>query len=445
MHSLEQLHRGELAGITRLDLACDLTEFPEAIFSLADSLEVLNLSGNQLSRLPADLPRLHKLRVLFCSDNNFTDVPAVLGQCPQLEMVGFKANQIRHLPAGALPAKLRWLILTDNQLEQLPEALGQCQHLQKLMLAGNRLRELPASLAHCHNLELLRIAANQLDALPQWLLQLPRLSWLAYAGNPFCDRLEAASLRHHPLRSIPWQQLQLGARLGEGASGVIQQATWQTEQGPAQQIAVKLFKGAVTSDGLPHSEMSACIAAGQHANLIGLHGQLGDHPQGTPGLLLELIDSSFSPLAGPPSLSSCTRDCYAEERQFNLSSALRIAHGMASAAAHLHAQGINHGDFYAHNILRNDSGDCLLGDFGAASFTDLNNPAEAQALQRLEVRAFACLLEELLQRCPLSAAQQASGQALWNLQQACASADTQHRPLFAEITTQLHALQTAVA
>lgn len=445
MHSLEQLHRGELAGITRLDLACDLTKFPEAIFSLADSLEVLNLSGNQLSSLPADLPRLHKLRVLFCSDNTFTEVPAVLGQCPQLEMVGFKANQIRHLPAGALPAKLRWLILTDNQLEQLPEALGQCQHLQKLMLAGNRLRELPASLAHCLNLELLRIAANQLDALPQWLLQLPRLSWLAYAGNPFCDRLEAASLRQHPLRSIAWQQLQLGARLGEGASGVIQQATWQAEQGPARQIAVKLFKGAVTSDGLPHSEMSAYIAAGQHANLIGLHGQLGDHPQGTPGLLLELIDPSFRPLAGPPSLSSCTRDCYAEDSQFNLTSALRIAHGMASAAAHLHAQGISHGDFYAHNILRNDSGDCLLGDFGAASFTDLNNPAEAQALQRLEVRAFACLLEELLQRCPLSAAQQASGQALWNLQQACASADTQHRPLFAEITAQLHALQTAVA
>ena len=445
MHSLEQLHRGELAGITRLDLACDLTEFPEAIFSLADTLEILNLSGNQLSSLPADLPRLHKLRVLFCSDNTFTEVPAVLGQCPQLEMVGFKANQIRHLPAAALPAKLRWLILTDNQLEQLPEALGQCQPLQKLMLAGNRLRELPASLAHCHNLELLRIAANQLDALPQWLLQLPRLSWLAYAGNPFCDRLEAASLRQHPLRSIAWQQLQLGARLGEGASGVIQQATWQAEQGPAQQIAVKLFKGAVTSDGLPHSEMSACIAAGQHANLIGLHGQLGDHPQGTPGLLLELIDPSFSPLAGPPSLSSCTRDCYAEDSQFNLTSALRIAHGMASAAAHLHAQGINHGDFYAHNILRNDSGDCLLGDFGAASFTDLNNPAEAQALQRLEVRAFACLLEELLQRCPLSAAQQASGQALWSLQQACASTDTRSRPLFAEITAQLHALQTAEA
>ncbi len=444
MHSLEQLQRGELAGITRLDLSADLDEFPEAIFSLADSLEVLNLSGNQLSSLPADLPRLHKLRVLFCSDNRFSAVPAVLGQCPQLEMIGFKANQIRHLPAAALPAKLRWLILTDNQLEQLPSELGQCRQLQKLMLAGNHLRELPASLAQCVNLELLRIAANQLDALPQWLLQLPRLSWLAYAGNPFCDRLEAASLRQHPLRTIAWSQLRLGVRLGEGASGVIQQATWQSEQGPAQQIAVKLFKGAVTSDGLPHSEMSACIAAGQHANLIGLLGQLSEHPQATPGLLLELIEPSFRPLAGPPSLNSCTRDCYAEDECFSLPHALRIAHGIAAAAAHLHAQGINHGDLYGHNILRNDVGSCLLGDFGAASFTDLSNPSAAQALQRLEVRAFACLLEELLERCPLTDAQGQSDQPLWALQRACASTENLSRPLFAEIVTLLqHALQLA--
>ena len=34
MHSLEQLRRGELAGIRRLDLAADLSEFPEEIFAL---------------------------------------------------------------------------------------------------------------------------------------------------------------------------------------------------------------------------------------------------------------------------------------------------------------------------------------------------------------------------------------------------------------------------
>ena len=127
MHSLEQLRRGELAGITRLDLAADLDEFPREIFDLADSLEVLNLSGNRLTALPHDLARLHRLKVLFCSDNPFEALPEALGDCPQLEMVGFKANRIRQVPAAALPARLRWLILTDNRVEALPaemERLG---------------------------------------------------------------------------------------------------------------------------------------------------------------------------------------------------------------------------------------------------------------------------------------------------------------------------------
>ena len=120
------LRSGKLAGITRLDLSCGLSEFPPEIFELADTLEILNLSGNALSSLPDDLPRLKKLRVIFCSDNQFTEVPEVLGRCDGLEMVGFKANQISHLSAASLTRALRWLILTDNQLSTLPAELGRC-------------------------------------------------------------------------------------------------------------------------------------------------------------------------------------------------------------------------------------------------------------------------------------------------------------------------------
>ena len=114
MHSLEALRAGKLAGIKRLDLSCGLTEFPREIFALADSLEVLNLSGNALQHLPDDLHRLKRLRVLFGSDNLFTELPECIGQCRELQIVGFKANQIQHVPAQALPPQLRWLILTDN-------------------------------------------------------------------------------------------------------------------------------------------------------------------------------------------------------------------------------------------------------------------------------------------------------------------------------------------
>lgn len=438
MHTLAQLRAGQLHGLKRLDLSEGLTEFPREIFNLADTLEILNLSGNALASLPDDLPRLHQLRILFCSDNQFTEMPAVLGQCPQLSMVGFKANQIRTLPAAAFPPALRWLILTDNQLEALPAEIGSCTQLQKLMLAGNRLMALPESLVNCTKLELLRIAANHLTELPAWLLALPRLSWLAYAGNPFGQPAEAAAVAKHPIGSIDWRELRIEQQLGEGASGVIYRARRQNP-GPAE-VAVKLFKGAVTSDGLPHSEMAACISAATHPHLIAVLGKIAHHPAEAEGLVLELIDPAFGNLAGPPSFNTCTRDVYAPNTTFRLETALRIATGIASAAAHLHAQGIMHGDLYAHNILNTPAGEALLGDFGAACFFAPEDTEVATALQQLEVRAFGCLLEELLERCPEADTAPAAGTALWDLQRRCVQEQVAARPLFAEIRTALAGL-----
>ena len=83
---------------------------------------------------------------------------------------------------------------------------------------------------------------------------------------------------------------------------------------------------------------------------------------------------------------------------------------MAAAARHLHEQGILHGDLYAHNLLyslqpamphssQEAPGRVLLGDFGAASCYDRADEVLAGRLERLEVRAFGCLLAELLARC----------------------------------------------
>lgn len=433
MHTLEALRAGELVGIKRLDLAADLTEFPAEIFDLADSLEVLNLSGNRLRDLPQDLTRLHKLRIIFCSDNRFTHVPEVLGQCTNLEMVGFKANQIAHLSAKALPPKLRWLILTDNRLQQLPAEMGACTNLQKLMLSGNRLQELPAELVACTRLELLRIAANRFERLPDWLLRLPRLAWLAYAGNPFSDAIEKEAMASLAIEHIDWHTLDVQHTLGEGASGIIYRAHRTTEQG-VHPVAVKVFKGAVTSDGLPHSEKSACLVAGEHPSLIPVHGRLHGHPADAIGMVMPLIEPSFINLAGPPSLESCTRDIYASETRFTFEQLMGIARGVASAAAHLHAKGVMHGDLYAHNILWNEKGDCLLGDFGAASFLPTRDDSLRHGLQRIEVRAFACLLEELQARCDVSS------DALRDLQIRCARHEVEARPSFDEIARELASL-----
>lgn len=427
MHTLAQLKAGQLAGITRLDLSCGLTEFPREIFELADSLEILNLSGNALSQLPDDLHRLPHLRVLFCSDNRFTELPASLGQCAKLSMIGFKANQISHVPAAALPPLLRWLILTDNRISQLPDELGKRPLLQKLMLAGNQLSHLPASLANCHNLELLRIASNRFTQLPDWLLALPSLTWLAYAGNPVEMAVDVTADDATP--NIPWSELELAEVLGEGASGIIRKALWKPS---GQPVAVKLYKGTITSDGSPLHEMQACIAAGLHPNLIKVQGRVVGHPDEPAALVMDLIDPSYRNLAALPSLASCTRDIYEPDTRFSLEVALRMARGIASVAAHLHRHGITHGDLYGHNILWNAAGDCLLGDFGAASFHATADSVETRALQQIEVRAFGILLGELLERVD----EQVSDE-LVALQIRCCQPDVLARPGFDEITLTL--------
>jgi hypothetical protein len=436
MQTLEQLQTGQLAGAVSLKLSCGLTEFPREIFDLADTLEVLDLSGNALSSLPDDLPRLTKLRIIFCSINQFTVLPAVLGECTQLRMIGFKSNRIRHVPETSLPPALRWLILTDNEVAVLPRAIGRCTQLQKLMLAGNQLACLPVELASCTKLELLRIAANRLTALPAWILAMPRLAWLAYAGNPFSAADEAAAMHAAHPAAISWNTLQLKHKLGEGASGVIYQALWQDTE-KARAVAVKLFKGAMTSDGLPQCELTACIGAGSHANLIPVLGEVPDHPEAVRACVMDLIDPEFINLAGPPSMESCTRDIYADTKSFTPASVLAIAYGIASAAHHLHSQGIMHGDLYAHNILHTEQGHALLGDFGAASLL-ASHSSQADQLQRLEVRAFGILLGELLSHRD-SAMLTAS---LAFLESACLHPDPAARPLFDHVARELMDLRS---
>lgn len=388
--TLTALRNGDLAGARALQLREGLTEFPREIFGLAETLEVLDLGGNALSALPEDLGRLTQLKVLFCSGNRFTRLPPGLGDCMALSQVGFRGCGIGEVPAEALPPKLRWLTLTDNAIQTLPDALGQRPWLQKVMLAGNRLSALPESLAQASNLELLRLSANRFEALPSWLTDLPRLAWLAWAGNPF-DQVQAPAGA-----TVAWSALSVGRLLGEGASGLVHDALW-TDGGRTRPVALKLFKGAMTSDGLPEREMAACLAAGEHANLTGALGRLADHPDATDGLLMPLLPDAWRVLAGPPSAESCSRDVYDSALRLTLDVALRIARDVGAGAAHLHARGLSHGDLYAHNTLWDgQAGAAVLSDFGAASFLPAG---PGDALARLDVLAWGHLLGELLERC----------------------------------------------
>ncbi len=435
LDQLDRLRSGELAGAQRLDLRAGLTDIPREVYALADTLEILDLSGNALSQLPDELERLHRLRIIFASDNQFRALPTVLGRMPQLSLIGFRGNQISHVSPAALPQTLQWLILTDNQLTTLPDDLGACARLQKCALAGNQLATLPAAMANCHRLELLRISANNFAALPAWLADLPRLAWLAFGGNPLTAGAEARvgsdEETNAPLTA--WANIAVGEPLGSGASGVVYRAQRQGPSGEHEAVALKLFKGGLTSDGWSSSEIAAARVVGSHPQVIGINGVLTGHPAGTAGLTMPLLDGRFQRLADPPSFATCTRDVYAADVTFPLAVTTRLARGIADAVAHLHARGLLHGDLYAHNVLSDRAtGDARLGDFGAASFMPAGDLG--LRLQQIEMRAFGCLLEELLARTVASAEDLADG---WRLQRRCVAPIVADRPSFAEVAAQI--------
>jgi hypothetical protein len=159
------------------------------------------------------------------------------------------------------------------------------------MLAGNKLTALPSELSNCKELELLRISANKLDHIPDWLLSMPKLTWLAFAGNPLrkfeyvVDTVENTAegqakkendeectvASKVKVEEVQWSDLELGERIGEGASGVVHKAVWHRKQATGADnrlvsvptpVAVKLFKGETTSDGLPVNEMEVVNVLG---------------------------------------------------------------------------------------------------------------------------------------------------------------------------------------
>jgi len=438
LHTLAQLKSGQYSDITRLTLSENLTEFPKEIFTLANSLEVLDLANNQLTTLPSELSSLKKLKILFLTNNNFESIPAVVAACTQLEMISFKSNKLKHVDENVLPTQTRWLILTDNNIATLPHSMGELTRLQKFAIAGNKLQKLPKSMKYCTNLELIRLSANQLTELPVWLFQLPKLAWLAFSGNNLAVNVPLIT---NEMTSVSLIDFELKHKLGEGASGVIHQATWFNKPlsiDSNNDIAVKLFKGKITSDGYPIDELNNCLQAGEHKSLIKVIAKIMSKEQ--LALIMELIPARFYNLGLPPSLITCTRDTFPSEATLEVTDITKIAFSMADALRHLHENNVSHGDIYAHNTMVDKDANMLFGDFGAAS--DLNALSERQqiAMQAIEVRAFGCLLDDLL---PLShhAKKTHHYDQLVDIKNNCMQETTFNRPTFIAIVEQLKSIE----
>ena len=415
-----------------------LKSLPQAVFAYSDTLELLNLGDNDLDSLPDDFYRLTKLRILFFANNKFRSIPIVLGRLPSLYMLSFKSNLVRDIPSESISPSLEWLILTDNQIHTLPPTIGALTKLKKCMLAGNQLTSLPVEMSQCKKLELLRISSNNFTSFPDWLMDSPSLTWIAASGNPvFPAENHVIGSNGRGITHIPSSDITLLQLIGEGASGYVYLAVWRN----SQKVAVKIFKGAITSDGLPSDELSATLQFARHAeskypdngtmsdfpitSILGVisgnslqlnaslvpsdslsHQSVVKIPAG--GIVMSLIPKEYTLLGKPPSFETITRDTFDPNiPKFSPIEACCIARDVALAMKEVHAAKLSHGDLYAHNLLvrrsrmsDDDTSTAIsvrLCDFGGATSLGSGvSPDIAAALRAMELRAFGKLVDDFL-------------------------------------------------
>lgn len=367
------------------------------------TLTKLDLPNLGLTELPSCLPEIcPALSILFCPKNKFVEVPSLIGDCPNLQMVSFKECQtIQSIHPEALQPQMRWLILTGNQISSLPDTIGRCTKLQKFMLSGNQISELPSPeiLSKLQNLELIRLACNQLTEPPVELLEsCPNLRWAAFAGNPFLAGSAAAAdgeTAALPILDDPVLDDESWPVLGKGAGGITRKVPWNSRD-----VAVKTFAGELTSDGSPQDEKAisklVTATAADSESEPGLIELLGETKVGG-ALVMEFLED-YVGLAGPPSFVTCSRDVYGESCKANLEGfpLWKIAIDTLRVLSKLHSLDVTHADFYGHNILIKPLDHSVkVSDFGAAFRYKCDNERFGALVETVEVRAYAVLVEEL--------------------------------------------------
>ncbi|MCH9625271.1 MAG: E3 ubiquitin-protein ligase SlrP [Chlamydiales bacterium] len=171
----------------KLDLSgLDLSELPNIFgYQIASQkIDSLDLSNNQLTRLPKNLENLLHLKQLTAWGNQLASLPTSIGNLDQLSRLDVSNNQLITLPDEFCELrKIKYVDISNNQLTALPKRLGDLSQLKELNLADNQLTALPKSFGDLSHLKELNLANNQLTALPKRFETLSQLQELNLANN----------------------------------------------------------------------------------------------------------------------------------------------------------------------------------------------------------------------------------------------------------------------
>ncbi|XP_040830440.1 protein flightless-1 homolog isoform X3 [Ochotona curzoniae] len=158
-----------LSNLADVDLSCnELTRVPECLYTLP-SLRRLNLSSNQIPELSLCIDQWVHLETLNLSRNQLTSLPSAICKLTKLKKLYLNSNKLDFdgLPSGiGKLSSLEEFMATNNNLELIPESLCRCPKLRKLVLNKNRLVTLPEAIHFLTEIEVLDVRENPSLVMP---------------------------------------------------------------------------------------------------------------------------------------------------------------------------------------------------------------------------------------------------------------------------------------
>ncbi|XP_071510379.1 leucine-rich repeat-containing protein 58-like [Diadema antillarum] len=196
-------------SIIELDISANrITRLPDELLQLPN-LKTLTCKNNLLNSdsLPKDLSTFPALQTLNLSGNLFLNFPVQLTEISTLRVLHMGGNRIQDIPSQIERlTRLEHFYLGGNRLVTLPSNVGNLQSLLSLVLCDNRLTSLPSELVQLKQLRSLSLHNNHLTTLPPEIISLTELCELSLRGNPLVVRF---------VRDLTWNPptlLELAAR-----------------------------------------------------------------------------------------------------------------------------------------------------------------------------------------------------------------------------------------
>lgn len=170
----------------------------EQAFAAKEEVRKLDLSGQHLTELPAEVGDLTALEELQLAHNDLVTLPTSLARLTHLRRLEMDFTKVVEFPRVILHLeRLELLAINCTKLREVPEDLGQLEHLGILTLCANDLGALPASIFRLPRLTELIATDSHMTSLPV-LGDLPMISHVNLSANRLPETEKARLRARYP-------------------------------------------------------------------------------------------------------------------------------------------------------------------------------------------------------------------------------------------------------